>query len=548
MNKHHAMKKSIILVLTLLLITGQACKQKGTGTQLNCEYLTGGHISASGTRFIDTFGRQVIFKGINKVNKDQESNYTDADSAETYTRFEQWGFNCVRLGVIWDGVEPEPGKFDEKYLDKLEKRVNWAAQKGLYVLLDMHQDLYGISSSKGIKMGDGAPQWATMTDNQPQVNGNIWSDSYLISPAVQKAFDHFWANSPASDGVGIQDHYARMWQHVAKRFAGNKMVLGFDLMNEPFNGTQGKSVLPLILQEYARLFAEETGRILSEKEVMAIWSDEEQRLEAISRLQNPEKYTRVLNAATEANQQFEKGTLQSMYQRVGDAIRMVDTTHILFLEHGYFGNVGIPSGIEPVKGRYGKADPRVSYAPHGYDLLVDTKNYDSSSNARLNVIFTQIHETSRRIQAPVLVGEWGAFSGSSEALASSARFISGLFALFGFSNTYWSYYPGIEKDPYFISAIITPYPPFIAGELKKYEFNHETGVFSCSWNESPLIKAPTVIYIPDLENLNRSSISLKPEGIDPFIQPIESCKAGYLLIPVTGKSITRTIELKLESK
>jgi len=27
-----------------------------------------------------------------------------------------WGFNLVRLGVMWEAVERTPGKYDEEYL------------------------------------------------------------------------------------------------------------------------------------------------------------------------------------------------------------------------------------------------------------------------------------------------------------------------------------------------------------------------------------------------------------------------------------------------
>ena len=504
-------------------------------------------LSISGTRFVDSFGRQVILSGINKVNKDPLMNYTDNDSVEAYEQFSKWGFNCIRLGMAWDGVEPEPGKYDEQYLDKVEERVNWAARNGIYVLLDMHQDLYGVSFGEGTRMGDGAPEWATITENQPHLTGEIWSDSYLISPAVQKAFDNFWANTPASDGVGIQDHYAKMWQHVARRFASNTSVIGYDIMNEPFNGTAGTIIVPQILSEYAKLYAEETGKILSGDEVLKMWSDEESKFEALKRLQDPEKFARVFDAGTELNQEFEKTSLKSMYQRVANAIRETDTTHILFIEHAYFGNTGISSGIEPPERINGERDHLVAYAAHGYDLLVDTKNYDDQSNSRVGLIFTRINETSKRMNVPVLIGEWGAFSGNSKSMASSASFITRLFEQFGFSNTYWAYYEGIEKNLYFNNAIIRPYPQYAGGVLNNYGFNNETGLFTCTWEESPGVQAPTVIYIPDLENLERESISLNPERSSTVIQSIENSKAGYIIIPVTGKSISRTIGFKINN-
>jgi endoglycosylceramidase len=534
------MKKYIVLFLLFLsLLNG--CRQSQKGNEEDLIRSSQNPLSVSGTRFVDSFGRQVILSGVNKVNKVQKMNYTDNDSLSTYEQLSKWGFNCIRLGILWDGVEPEPGKYDEKYLDKVEERVNWAANNGIYVLLDMHQDLYSVSFS------DGAPVWATLTDNQPHVTGDIWSDAYFMSPAVQKAFDNFWANKPVSDGIGLQDHYSNMWKHVASRFANNKAVIGYDIMNEPFNGSQGTYILPQVLTEYARLHAEETGSILSQNEAMSIWANEEQRFEALSRMQDAGKYSRVIDAATELSQQFEKTTLQPMYQRVSETIRTADTTHILFLEHAYFGNTGVRSGIEPVKDKNGKNDPLVVYAAHGYDLLVDTKNYDSQSNSRVELIFSRINETSKRLNIPVLVGEWGAFSGNSKSMASSALFITQLFERFGFSNTYWAYYNGIENHLFFNCAIIRPFPQYTGGVLNNYGFNHETGLFSCSWEESSQVSAPTVIYIPDIENMLRESITLNHERSSTVIQSIKNSRAGYLIIPVTGKSVSRTIEFKINN-
>ena len=49
------------------------------------------------------------------------------------------GGNCVRLGILWDGLEPEPGKIDQDYLDRIARIVGWAKAEGLYVLLDTPQ-------------------------------------------------------------------------------------------------------------------------------------------------------------------------------------------------------------------------------------------------------------------------------------------------------------------------------------------------------------------------------------------------------------------------
>lgn len=534
--------KLTLYITALFIILLQGCGNSGKISDGGLVNAAENQISVSGTSFVDSYGRQVIFSGINKVNKNPEMNYTDNDSIETYRQLSSWGFNCIRLGIIWDGVEPQPGKYDEKYLDKLEERVKWAAENGIYVMLDMHQDLYSVLFS------DGAPKWATLTDNQPHATGVIWSDSYFMSGAVQKAFDNFWANTPVSDGIGVQDHYARMWQHVAKRFSGYKSVLGYDLMNEPFNGTQGVMIFPLILQEYAKLYAEETGRVLSEQELMEVWSNEDRRFEALSRLQDAKKYARVLDAATQLSQEFEKTSLQDMYQRVANAIREADTTHILFLEHAYFSNTGIYSAVSPVLKPNGERDPLMAYAAHGYDLLVDTKNYDKQSNERVELIFSRIDETSKSMNMPVIIGEWGAFHGSSETFAELTQFITGKFERQLFGNTYWAYYDGIEKHPFFSKGLIRPYPLFTGGKLISYSNNNETGVFTCEWEESPEVNAATIIYIPDLESLVKESIKPDPQEGRTVIQSISESPAGYLIIPETGKSVKKSIEFRLTKK
>ena len=42
------------------------------------------------------------------------------------------------------------------------------------------------------------------------------------------AWDAFWSNEPGPDGVELQDHFARAWQHVAARFRNMPGVIGYD--------------------------------------------------------------------------------------------------------------------------------------------------------------------------------------------------------------------------------------------------------------------------------------------------------------------------------
>lgn len=177
----------------------------------------------AGEKVVDQQGRTVILNGLNHVNKNTKDKYLNPDDEKLFKQFKSWGFNCIRYGIIWDGLEPQPGVINMDYLNEIDKRVKWAEDNGIYLILDMHQDLYSQQFS------DGAPEWATITDNAPHHTGDIWALSYFISPAVHNAFDNFWANTPAPDGVGIQDHYIRLWTVIAERYKNSPSVLGFDI-------------------------------------------------------------------------------------------------------------------------------------------------------------------------------------------------------------------------------------------------------------------------------------------------------------------------------
>ncbi|NLG27289.1 MAG: glycoside hydrolase family 5 protein, partial [Chloroflexi bacterium] len=138
-------------------------------------------IVTGGQRFADSRGRQRLFHGINLVHKgtprpDGTIDYVAPWGAREIAQFAEWGFNLVRLGVIWDALEPQPGVYDEAYLAQTAALLDACATHGLYAMLDMHQDLYSAGFS------DGAPAWATVT-KAPFDATALWSDAYLTSPA-----------------------------------------------------------------------------------------------------------------------------------------------------------------------------------------------------------------------------------------------------------------------------------------------------------------------------------------------------------------------------
>ena len=50
------------------------------------------------------------------------------------------GFDVVRLGVLYQAVEPEPGVINHNYLRAVARTVTELSARGVYTLLDFHQD------------------------------------------------------------------------------------------------------------------------------------------------------------------------------------------------------------------------------------------------------------------------------------------------------------------------------------------------------------------------------------------------------------------------
>ena len=113
-------------------------------------------ILIKGMKFQTFDGKQVLFNGINVVCKDKKSGYLFPNLAKSFQSFHEMGFNLIRFGIFWDGVEPQPGVYDMEYLKKVKDTIQLAQKYGLYVMVDMHQDLFGQ------KFADGAPDWATL--------------------------------------------------------------------------------------------------------------------------------------------------------------------------------------------------------------------------------------------------------------------------------------------------------------------------------------------------------------------------------------------------
>jgi len=185
----------------------------------------------AGRWITDAQGRVVVGHGFNMVYKlppyDPAAAGFGADDAAFLARE---GFNVVRVGVIWKAVEPRPGVYSDAYLRRIAATVRTLAAHGILSLLDFHQDLWNERFQ-----GEGAPDWAVQDDGLPNPR-NGFPANYYTNPALQRALDHFWENSPGPGGIGLQDRYAAAWRHVAGVFRSMRGVLGYELINEPAPG------------------------------------------------------------------------------------------------------------------------------------------------------------------------------------------------------------------------------------------------------------------------------------------------------------------------
>ena len=189
-------------------------------------------LSHAGRWITDASGRVVVFHGTSMVYK--VAPYYPAAAgfgADDAAFLKGIGFNAVRVGVIWKALEPEPGVYDERYLDQIAGTVRTLAAHGIASLLDFHQDMFNERFQ-----GEGAPDWAVQDDGLPAQPQLGFPANYYSMPALQRALENFWANSPGPGGVGLEDRFAEAWRHVAQRFAGNPAVLGYEIFNEPFPG------------------------------------------------------------------------------------------------------------------------------------------------------------------------------------------------------------------------------------------------------------------------------------------------------------------------
>jgi len=441
-----------------------------------------------GLCFVDGQGRTRIFNGMNIQEKPGGRKRLGYDLDDAF--FEKYtarGMNLIRLAVVWENLEPRPGQYNESYLRSIDEVFDCAARHEVYIFLDMHQDLYG---DMGMGDGaDGAPKWAQITGGAKSRKPKfVWSENYLLSKAVRRCFDHFWDNTPVY-GKGLQDHFAALWAMLARRYGDHPALFGFDFLNEPFSGSDALRTAIAGLGGLVKtiLFSRDvkTGRLLTDLLRKNIPGALGQFSAKVMR--------QITGAASASVNRFDRGKLGPFHNKMGAAVRKVTRNGFLVLGQSIFCSWGIPFGA-PAIAVDGRRDPNQCYAPHAYDLMVETPGLNKfSGNERVAGFFSVIADTQERLQMPVVVGEWGGGGNDERDWFPHARFLRDFFDERHWSQAYWCYREGILDSPLMEEALCRSYPQAVAGSIERYA--HCGDSFVLEFIQSPEDSAESLLYL-----------------------------------------------------
>jgi endoglycosylceramidase len=466
-----------------------------TGANVSGSPAVSGPIRSPGGPYLyDSAGRIVFFHGVNAVNKHTPYELYPAPgkpwnlSAADASLMARLGFNVVRLGMTWRGLEPgtapandpsicspgpahDPGQYNQAVLDTyvnhLRRTVAVLGQFHIYTILDMHQDVYNEMFD-----GEGAPNWAVCTDGVPSVDPpGRWSREYGTA-AAGIAYEHFWSNDVQGN---LQGEFDRVWAQVASAFRGNPWVLGYDPFNEPFS----KSLVRFGDEQF------------------------DAKLECF--------YTGTAHVGTASHGAPAIRCPQSdPAQGVVGSILNADPRHLVFVEPDNFASRGLPTYLGPME------FPNLVYNVHIYcgsrspvtgnpiNLLLcayqDGRSLDRRAEDR-----TELASRAQPNGPAWMVTEFGA--SSDPGLLNTITATMDAHEV-GWAYWAWKYYgdPTGSADESLVMAdgrlrstarvLSRAYPEAVAGIPVSFSFSPASGAFELTYVPDHRVRAPTVVFVP----------------------------------------------------
>lgn len=188
-----------------------------------------GPLTTSAGTLRDALGRRVILRGANLSGRHKTPPFRSVTDAASLDRWPAQGWNVLRLVVPWEAVQPARDTIDHVYLEHLVWLARAAGQRGVHVVLDLHQDLYARALG-----GSGAPAWSMLPEDvpgEPPAPDRYWFLRYATSEAVRRSLARLWTNAD-----GIQAALLDAVAALARALGPEPAVLGIEPWNEPFPG------------------------------------------------------------------------------------------------------------------------------------------------------------------------------------------------------------------------------------------------------------------------------------------------------------------------
>jgi endoglycosylceramidase len=447
----------VLGLAALCLVVGAASAGASSPTSPPVTAL--GPLHRAGGQLVDQDGRVVLLHGVNVVWKaapfyppDVPGGLTDLD----LQRIADHGWNAIRLGVSFAGLMPQKGLVDHAYLDHVASVIQRIAARGMYTLLDVHQDAMGAPWG-----GNGFPGWAIHeTPALEAIEPPLPFPLNSAAPSHTLAWDAFWSDQKLDPGdpEGVQGYLTDALGALADRVAGAPGMAGIEIVNEVWGGSPVLTCLATI----------PIGCPLVDQQVQRVW------------------------------------------QRITDRIRQASADLVVWWEPASTFNLTVPTMLAEPPVTPAVADPQVAFAFHDYCAFGELSTYFDLPPA-LQVTCDVYHDRTwanaaamrARSGMPQLVTEFGNIDDAAELDRALSRADT---AFTGWQ--YWHYGDGFHVrpastepfSPTQLARLSRTYPTATAGTPGPLTFDPSTGVMTYSYAPRAGGGAPTEIAVSDVHD------------------------------------------------